>query len=99
MTTTSKQYQRWIGNVSSKFENQINKATPSCFYAVKSHAFYNTKVMLPYAKNDSVPTTQKSCVVYEFVRRCEAQYVGRTTQNLAHRIKNMLPKASGRKAI
>ena len=24
----------WIGNVSSKFENQINKAITSCFYAV-----------------------------------------------------------------
>ena len=25
----------WIGKVSSKFENQINKAIASCFYAVK----------------------------------------------------------------
>ena len=25
----------WIGNVSSKFENQINKAITSCSYAVK----------------------------------------------------------------
>ena len=25
----------WIGNVSSKFENQSNKAITSCFYAVK----------------------------------------------------------------
>ena len=25
----------WIGNVSSKFENQINKAITSCFHAVK----------------------------------------------------------------
>ena len=33
------------------------------------------------------PTTQKSCVVYEFSCRCEARYVGRTTQRLADRIK------------
>ena len=77
----------WIGNVSSKFENQINKAITSCFYAVKPRVVYNTKVMLPSAKKDSVPTTQKSCVVYEFLCRCEARYVGRTTQRLADRIK------------
>ena len=30
-----------------------------------------------------IPTTQKSCVVYEFSCRCEDRYVGRTTQGLA----------------
>ena len=28
----------WIGNVSSIFDNQINKAITSCFYAVKPRA-------------------------------------------------------------
>ena len=41
----------WIENVSSKFDNQINKATTSSFYAVKPHVVYNTRVMLPSAKN------------------------------------------------
>ena len=54
-------------------------------------AVYNTRVMLPSAKKDSVPTTQKSCVVYEFSCRCEARYVGRTTQRLADRIKQHVP--------
>ena len=70
----------WIGNVSSKFENQISKAIASCYYAVKPRVVYNTRVMLPSAKKDCVPTTQKSCVVYEFSCRCEARYVGRATQ-------------------
>ena len=87
----------WIGNFSSKFENQINKAITSCFYAVKPRVVYSTRVMLPSAKKDSVPTTQKSCVLYEFSCRCEARYVGRTTQRLADRINNMSPRASGRK--
>ena len=56
----------WIGTISSKFENQINKAIRSSFYAVKPHAVYITRVMLPSSKKDSVPTTQKSCAVYEF---------------------------------
>ena len=49
----------WIGNVSSKFENQINKAITSCFYAVKPRVVYSTRVLIPSAKRDSVHTTQK----------------------------------------
>ena len=74
-----------------KFENQISKAITSCYYAVKPRVVYNTRVMLPSAKKDCVPTTQKSCVVYEFLCRCEARYVGRTTQRLADRIKQHVP--------
>ena len=81
----------WIGNVSSTFENQINKAITSCFYAVKSRLVYNIKVMLPSARKDSVSTTQKICVVYEISCQCEARYVGRTTQRLADRIKQHVP--------
>ena len=77
----------WISTFSSKFENQISKAITSCFYAVKPRAVYSTRVMLPSAKKDSVPTTQKSCVVNEFSCRCEARYVGCTMQRLADRIK------------
>ena len=54
-------------------------------------AVYNTMAMLPSAKKDSVPTTQKSSVVYEFSCRCEARYVGRNTQRLADRIKQHVP--------
>ena len=72
-------------------KNQINKAITSCFYAVKPRVVYNTKVMLPSAKKYSVPTTQKRCVVYEFLCRCEARCVGRTTQRVADRIKQHVP--------
>ena len=54
---------------------------------MKPRVVCNTKVMLSSAKKDSVPTTQKSYVVYEFLCRCEARYVGRTKQRLADRIK------------
>ena len=72
-------------------KNQINKAITSCFYAVKPRVIYSTRVMLQSAKKDSVPTIQKSYVVYEFSCRCEARYVGRTTQRLADRIRQHLP--------
>ena len=55
-----------IGNFSSKFESQISKAITSCYCALKPRVFYNTRAMLPSAKNDCIPTTQKSCFVYEF---------------------------------
>ena len=77
----------WIGNVSSKFENKIHNAIASCFYALKPRVVYGTRVMLPSTKRDSVPTTQKRCVVHEFLCRCEARYVGRATRILADRIK------------
>ena len=89
----------WIGNVSSKFENQINKAITSCFYAVKHRVAYSTRAMLPSAKKDSVPTTQKkNCVVYEFSCRPEARYVGRTTQRLVDRIKQHVPTSIRKKS-
>ena len=43
----------WIGNVSSKFENQISKAITSCFYAMKPRVVYSTGVMLPSAKKSA----------------------------------------------
>ena len=87
----------WIGNVSSKFENRTNKAITTWFYAMKPRVAYNTRVMLPSAKKHSVPTSQKSCIVYEFSCRREARYVGRTTQRLADRIKQHVPKSIRKK--
>ena len=87
-----------IGNDSSKFEKQINKAITCCFYTVKTRVVYTTRVMLPSAKNDRTPTTQKSCVVYEYSCRCEARYVGHTTQRLADRIKQHVPTSIRKKS-
>ena len=59
---------------------------------------YNTRAMLPSTKKFSFPTTQKSCVVYEFLCRFEARYVGRTTQRLADRIKQHIPTSIRKKS-
>ena len=53
--------------------------------------------MLPSAKKDRVPTTPKSCIVYEFSCRREARYTGRTTQRLADRIKQHVPTSIRKK--
>ena len=54
--------------------------------------------MLSSAKKDSIPTTQKSYAVFEFSCRCEARYVGRTTQRLADRIKQHVPTSIRKKS-
>ena len=60
--------------------------------------FINTRVTLPSAKKDCVPTTQKSCIVYECSCGCEAWYVGRTTQKIADRIKQHVPTSIKKKS-
>ena len=79
----------------------MNKAITSCFYAVKPRVVYNTRVMLPSAKKmvAYVRSYQsKICVIYEFSCRCEARYVGRTTQRLADRIKQHVPTSIRKKS-
>ena len=66
--------------------------------SIKPRLVYSTRIMLPSAKKDSVPTTHKTCVVYEFSCRCEARYVGRTTQRLADRIKQHVPTSIRKKS-
>ena len=65
---------------SLKVENQISKDITSCFYAVKPRVVYGTRATLPSAKQDCIPTTQKSYVIYEFSCRCEARYIGHTAE-------------------
>ena len=59
---------------------------------------YNTRITLPPANKDSVSTTQKSCVVYEVSCRCEARYVGCTTQRITDRIKQYIPTSIRKKS-
>ena len=64
----------------------------------EARVVYNSRVILPSAKKDSLPTTQKSCVVYEFLCRCEARYVGPTTEKLADRKSNMFSHSIRKKS-
>ena len=56
----------WIGNVSSKFENQINKAIKSCFYAVIPRVAYITRVILPSAKKIALLPLRKVVLFMTF---------------------------------
>ena len=64
---------------------------------MKPSVVYSTRVMLPSARKDNFTTTQKSCVLDEFLFRYDARYVGRTTQMLADRIKQHVPTSIRKK--
>ena len=48
------------------------------------------KRMLPVARKDVLPTTQKSFPIYEYNCLCNSGYVGRTSQRLQDRIKQLV---------
>ena len=48
--------------------------------------------MLPLARKDVLPTTQKSSVIYEYKCHCDSEYVGRTSQRPHDRIKQHVPQ-------
>ena len=48
--------------------------------------------MLPVARKDVLPITQKSSVIYEYKCHCDSRYVERTSQWLQDRIKQYVPQ-------
>ena len=48
--------------------------------------------MLPVARKDVLPTTQKSSVVYEFKCHCDSWYVGQTSQRVQDHIEQHVPQ-------
>ena len=48
----------WIGNISTKFENQCKTAVSSYFGAEKLRVVFSTRKMFPMVRKDVVPTKQ-----------------------------------------
>ena len=63
-----------------------------CYGSVSTRLVSTSKCMLPVARKDVPPTTQKSFVVYEYKCHCDSWYVGRTSQRLQNRIKQHAPQ-------
>ena len=64
----------------------------SCYGSVGTRLVFTSNRMLPVARKDVLPTTQKSSVIYEYKCHCESRYVGRTSQWLQDRIKQHVPQ-------
>ena len=77
----------WIGKPSTNLEKEVKIALESCYGSVSTRLVFTSKRMLPVARKDVLPTTQKSFVIYEYKCHCDIRYGGRTSQRLQDRIK------------
>ena len=82
----------WIGKPSTNLEKEVKTAVESCCSFVSTRLVFTSKRILPVARKDVLPTTQKSSVIYKYKCHCDSRYVGRTSQRLQDRIKQHVPQ-------
>ena len=82
----------WIGKLSTNLEKEVKTPVKSCYGFVNTRLVFTSKRMLPVARKNVLPTTQKSSVIYEYKCHCDSRYVGRTSQRLQDRIKQHVPQ-------
>ena len=82
----------WIGKPSTNLEKEVKTAVESCYGSVSTRLIFTSKRMLPVARKDVLPTTQKSSVIYEYKCHCDSRYVWRTSKRLQDRIKQHVPQ-------
>ena len=81
----------WQGQWSSQMGRAIACMAQSTYCAAKVNIVFST-VRAFNVKKDTLPTHQKSNLIYEFeCRQCEGRYVGRTLQRLNSRIRQHVP--------
>ena len=80
----------WIGKPSTNLEKEVKTAVESCYGSVSTRLVFTSKRMLPVARKDVLPAIQKSFIIYEFQCHCDSRYVGRTSQRLQDRIKQLV---------
>ena len=82
----------WKGQISLQVEKQIQSVVSGCFKAADLRVIHCTKSLLPQSHKDVLPSSSHSSVIYKFTCRCDAVYVGRTSQRLEDRVKQHVPK-------
>ena len=82
----------WIGKPPTNLEKEVKTAVESCYSSVNIRLVFTSKRMLPVARKNVLPITQKSPVIYEYKCHCDSWYVGRTSQRLQDRIKQHVPQ-------
>ena len=84
----------YLGEPSVKIANNVRKAIKSAYNAVTLRVVFSCRTILPSTHKDALPSLHKSNVIYKYTcKRCEAAYVGRTSQRLGDRIAEHVPKA------
>ena len=82
----------WIGKPSTNLEKEVKTAVENCYGSVSTRLVFTSKRMLPVARKDVLPTTQKSFVIYECKCHCDSRHVGRTSQRLHDCLKQHAPQ-------
>ena len=82
----------WMSKPSTILEKEVKIAVESYYGSVSTRLVYKSKRMLPVARKDVLPTTQKSFVIYEYKCHCDSQYVGQISQRLQDRYKQHVPQ-------
>ena len=70
----------WLGTPSVRLENTIKANVKKCFFAEKQRGIFTSRPLLPAIKNDVLPASLLSNVVYKFLCHCDSRYVGRTSR-------------------
>ena len=65
----------WIGKPSINSEKEVKTAVESCNGSVNTRLVFTSKLMLPVACKNVLPTIQKSFVIYEYKCHCDSRYV------------------------
>ena len=81
----------WIDKPSTNLKKKLKTAIENCSGSVDNRLVFTSKRMLPLARKDVLPTTQKSFVVCESKCHCDSQCVGRTFQCQQDHIKQHVP--------
>ena len=82
----------WIGKSSTNLEKKVKTVVESYYGSVSARLIFTSKRMLPAARKDVLPTTQKSSAIYEYKCHCDSRYVERTSQRLQDCIKQHVPQ-------
>ena len=80
-------------SVFTRFEKQVKSAVKQCFSAMEPRVVYSTNELLSATNKDVLPALQKSNEIYQFSCHCDSRYVGRTSQRLQDRSKQLVPKS------
>ena len=65
----------WIGKPYINLGKEVITAVESCYGFVITSLVFTSKRMLPAARKDVPPTTQKSLVIYQYKCLCDSRYV------------------------
>ena len=81
----------WKGKMSQRYEEQIKRCVSDTYLAVRPRVIFTSRRPIPAVQKDVLPASKLRNIIYEFECRCDARYVGRTTQTLTDRIKQHVP--------